>query len=112
MYACFSLSKVDVRKAELFIAALFIVELRSVPLLTIRLPNSEGRRICGAAEGRGAFDHVVRTGDGPALGRDSFNWNQGYVLTLALQIWESSFKWIIADTISRQKYAITGEGVS
>ena len=66
----FSFSYRELRNAELFIAALFIVELRRLELFivleTMRSPKSEETRICGVT-GRGALDHVVRTGEGFAL---------------------------------------------
>ena len=99
----FSLSNVELLSAELFMVELRIAELLSVPLATIRSEKSEGRRIEGAAEGRGGFDHVVRTGDGRALSSCSRSLNHGYVLVCALQIVESSFVWMIEETIRRQK---------
>ena len=101
---------VEVRSAELFIAALFIVELRRLELFivleTMRSPKSEETRICGVT-GRGALDHVVRTGEGCALWRGSRTRYQGYVLVLADQTVESSFMWSIDETINSKKYAST-----
>ena len=97
---------VEVRSAELFIAALFIVELRRLELFivleTMRSPKSEETRICGVT-GRGALDHVVRTGEGFALWSCSRTWNHGYVRVLAPQIWESSLRWRMATIIKSRK---------
>lgn len=109
----FSFSYRELRNAELFIAALFITALRRFPLLgaplfwTMRSPKSEVSLIFGAAEGSGALDHVVRTGEGCALWRGSRTRYQGYVRVLADQTVESSFMWSIDETINSKKYAST-----
>ena len=96
-----------------FFGAADSFSLSKVELLaTIRCENSEGRRICGAADGIGGFDHVLR-GDGPrALGRASRTLYQGYIRVFARHICESSFMCMMEDTINIQKYTSTAADVS
>lgn len=90
MAESFSLLNMELRSVELFIVELRTAELLTAPLPTIRSEKSEGRRMEGAAEGRG-FGHIVREGEGLALLSFSFNLYHGYVLVWAPQTVESSF---------------------
>ena len=106
--SCAGTAAAEERSAELFIAAERSVELRReelfIVLETMRSPNSDETRIWGVvAGGSGFLDHVVCTGEGTALWRASRTWNQGYVRVLASQTVESSFMWMIEETIKRQK---------